>query len=80
MQDKNLGNHHLRSRDYPGVKKKWAKEEAELAAGNKPNHYDKYHDPKAKAYIMYWYYFNKDGKLVTTQKVEDLEKTLLVRI
>ena len=80
MRDRNLGNHHLGSRGYEGVKDKWAKEDAELAAADKPNPYAKYHDPKAQKYIRSRYYFDKNGKLVTTKKVEDLEKTLLVRI
>ena len=79
MRDKNLGNHHLGSRGYPGVQEKWAKEDAELEDQKKPNPYDKYHDPKAKNYIRSRYYFDKKGNLVTTKKVQDLEKTLLVR-
>ena len=79
MWDKNLGNHHLRSRGYPGVQEKWAKEDAELEAQKKPTPYIKYKDPKAQAYIRSRYYFEKNGNLVTSQKVKDLEKTLLVR-
>ena len=56
-----------------------AKEDADLEAQNKPNPYEKYHDHKAKNYIMSRYYFDKKGNLVTTKKVQDLEKTLLVR-
>jgi hypothetical protein len=80
MRDKNLGNHHLGSRGYEGVKKRWNKEDQELAAAGKTNPYDKYHDPKAQQYIRSRYYFDAKGNLVTSKKVQDLEKTLLVRI
>jgi hypothetical protein len=80
MRDKNLGNHHLGSRGYEGAKKRWRKEDQELAAAGKPNPYDKYHDPKAKQYIRSRYYFDANGNLVTSKKVQTLEKTLLVRI
>ena len=52
----------------------------ELRAAGKTNPYDKYDDPKAKAYIRSRYYFNKKGELVTdSQRVRDLEAALLVR-
>ena len=80
MRDKNLGNHRLGSRGYQGVQKKWKKQDEELRAAGKTNPYDKYDDPKAKAYIRLRYYFDKNGNLVMdSHRVRDLEATLLVR-
>ena len=31
LQERNIGSHHLRSRDYGGKRSKWAKEDAEAA-------------------------------------------------
>ena len=47
LRDKNLGNHHLGSRGYPGKQDIWDKEDAEYEAANKLNPYKKYKDPKA---------------------------------
>ena len=80
MRDKNVGNHNLGSRGYAGKEPIWEKEDAELRAKNIENPYDKYTDPIAKGFIRSRYHVDKTtGQLVTTEKVKELEKKLLVR-
>jgi hypothetical protein len=47
MRGKNIGNHNLGSRGYPGKQPIWDKEDAALRADGKENPYDWFPDPLA---------------------------------
>jgi hypothetical protein len=80
MQEKNLGNHNLRSRGYARKEPAWKKEDDALEHEGKPNLWNKFTDEKAKKFIRSRYCIDpKSGLLVMIDKVKKLEEEYLVR-
>ncbi|VAH99873.1 unnamed protein product [Triticum turgidum subsp. durum] len=51
MRARNIGNHTLGSRGYPGKKPKWDKQDAEFAAAGIPNPFKEFENPRENDYI-----------------------------
>jgi hypothetical protein len=70
MRGKNIGDHRLGCRGYPGKEPIWAKEDEQFISQGVENPYDKYPNPESKKFIRSRYHKEKEtGELVTDPKV-----------
>ncbi|KAE8784031.1 hypothetical protein D1007_42391 [Hordeum vulgare] len=76
MRARNIGNHTLGSRGYPGKKPKWDKQDAEFAAAGIPNPFKEFENPRENDYIRSRCKYDEETKTWVldekTMKVKEL--------
>jgi hypothetical protein len=79
MRAKNLGNHSLGSRGYPGKKPKWEKLDAALETTGTPNPFTKFKELRKHDYVRGRYKYNENTEeWVTDDKMKQLEEELVI--